>query len=282
MAKIFKKLAAFALLGMVAVSTAGCGLSELEMPEWLEQATCDHVYDEEEVLKEATCEQDGKVEKICSDCGATKIVIIKATGEHVWDDGVIADGVNTKTCTVCGEQEVQCNHRSVVCDNWEPDFGTCNDCGVNLTDSQYKAVVGNSITLRNNTWYRYNLINEFYDSPLTLSLNLVADLPGRGTEDFTIDVSPNLSDIWAVPILRVDDYTILLGLSDEVPDMYVDTGVYENCLKQFRVGNWIYFYTSTSFEVLFSWKTVDDMGDGEASVVSYSALSSDGLFELVG
>lgn len=125
MAKIFNKLAALALLGVVAVGTAGCSLGELEMPEWLQQATCDHVYDEEEVLKEATCGQDGKVEKICSDCGATKIVSIPATGEHVWE--------------LKGTETVE--------------IGTCNTCGLSLADAETIAFQGEVDT----GWYRLDV-----------------------------------------------------------------------------------------------------------------------------
>ena len=109
MAKILKRLAAFALLGTVAVSTVGCAFGDLAMPEWFEQATCDHVYDEEKVLLEATCTQDGKVEKICSECGKTKIVVQRAghtpapIQEEVPATCEVAGVSAGKYCTVCEE-----------------------------------------------------------------------------------------------------------------------------------------------------------------------------------
>lgn len=86
MKKILKRIAVLFLVALVGVSSVACSLDELEQPEWLEQALCDHVFDEEEILKEPTCAEKGKKEEICSDCGKTRITTIRATGEHIYDD----------------------------------------------------------------------------------------------------------------------------------------------------------------------------------------------------
>lgn len=245
-----KKKIGLAVVGVAVAALLTVGLVSAVFPQ---KKPCDHVWDEGRVAVEATCGTNGKQIFSCSECGDVKTEIIKATGDH----------------------------KNVVFNEASPDFGACYACGVNLTDCRYKEVVGDSITLRNNTWYRYNLINEFYDNPLVLSLDLVADLPGRGTEDFTTDVSLDLSNIGIVDILYIDDSIHLPRLSDEVPA--IDLWFYsEEPLKYFRFENWLYFYTSTSLKFNFEWETVDDADSEVASVVSYSALHSDGLFELVG
>lgn len=91
MKKVLKRIAALLLVALVGVSSVGCGF-ELEQPEFIKQALCDHVFDEEEILKEPTCGEKGKKEEICSDCGKTRITTIRATGEHVYDEGMQEDG----------------------------------------------------------------------------------------------------------------------------------------------------------------------------------------------
>ncbi|MBR4208604.1 MAG: InlB B-repeat-containing protein, partial [Lachnospiraceae bacterium] len=63
--------------------------------------------------KEPTCSEEGfSGDKYCTDCGEIVVngVILPATGEHVYDDGVIttpatcvSEGVKTFTCTICQE-----------------------------------------------------------------------------------------------------------------------------------------------------------------------------------
>ena len=98
MKKIFKRIAAMLLVGLVGISSVACA-GGIEQPEWLQQALCDHVYDEEEILKEPTCVASGKKEKICSSCGATKTVAIKPTGEHIFNDEMREDGTITNVAS---------------------------------------------------------------------------------------------------------------------------------------------------------------------------------------
>ena len=280
MSKILKRLAAFALLGAVAVSTAGCAFGELEMPEWLEQATCDHVYDEEEVLREATCVQDGKVEKICSDCGATKIVIVKATGEHVWEDGV---------CTVCGEQEVQeiCNHQNVELKGTDDvAVGTCYDCGVNLTELQYEGYDEDtfSSSINNDTWHRYDLNNEEGDYPLELCFDFEYEIPGLGTEGESCSLS--IHDI---------DYEMYYKCDGEVKvrdengdwEFIGEFSVATKALPRvFFCENYLYFYTGTDFmvevDVEIEPHALGSSGKYNGTVDSWYSEYFDGLAKLVG
>ena len=106
--KLLRAAAALLLVGVVGVASVGCSFS-LEQPNWVTQALCEHVFDEEEVLKEATCTEDGRVMKVCSDCGKTKITTVKATGHDVVEDEAVDATCTTpgltagSHCTACGE-----------------------------------------------------------------------------------------------------------------------------------------------------------------------------------
>lgn len=131
--KLLRAAAALLLVGIVGVASVGCSF-EFEQPEWVTQALCDHVFDEEEVLKEATCTEDGKIQKTCSDCGKTKITTVKATGHDVVEDeGVDATcttpGLTAGShCTVCGEVLVK--QEEVV---GEHDYGEVYECSRSCT-----------------------------------------------------------------------------------------------------------------------------------------------------
>ncbi len=68
-----------------------------------------HSFENEEILKEATCGTDGVVRKTCSTCGKVVEETIPATGRHVYRKGTVAaeptcvtEGVMEYACTVCG------------------------------------------------------------------------------------------------------------------------------------------------------------------------------------
>ena len=68
-----------------------------------------HVWNAGEVLKEATCTEDGLIVFTCTDCGQTKEQVIKTAG-HIVDGESITkeatcteDGKRTGHCSVCGE-----------------------------------------------------------------------------------------------------------------------------------------------------------------------------------
>lgn len=138
--KLLRAAAALLLVGVVGVASVGCSF-ELEQPEWITQALCDHVFDEEEVLKEATCTEDGRVMKVCTDCGKTKITTVKATGHDVVEDEAVAGTCATpgltagSHCTACGEvivkQEEVYAHKDVNHD------GKCDYCSLSKFEPGY-------------------------------------------------------------------------------------------------------------------------------------------------
>lgn len=64
---------------------------------------CDHVYGEEILLGEATCEKAGAALKICSACGDQKIVVKESA--HDW----VTCGGEPATCGAEGVQNWECN-----------------------------------------------------------------------------------------------------------------------------------------------------------------------------
>jgi len=71
--------------------------------------TCLHTtWNEGKVITSATCTEDGVVQMVCADCGATKEETIPATG-HSYQSVVTAptctqEGYTTHTCTACGDE----------------------------------------------------------------------------------------------------------------------------------------------------------------------------------
>ena len=141
------------LVGVVGVASVGCSF-ELEQPEWVTQALCDHVFDEEEVLKEATCTEDGRVMKVCTECGKTKITTVKATGHDVVEDEAVDGTCATpgltagSHCTACGEvlvkqEEVVVEHTygewtvdvAATCTTEGSQKRVCTVCGDTETES---------------------------------------------------------------------------------------------------------------------------------------------------
>ena len=66
----------------------------------------DHDYQESSIIKEATCMEDGLVEKKCSNCGDTITETIPATG-HQWEDEYTVD--KEATCTEEGSESIHCS-----------------------------------------------------------------------------------------------------------------------------------------------------------------------------
>ena len=78
-----------------------------------ERASSDHIhtYGDWITLKEATCEEEGKREKICSTCGEIELQTIART-EHRYSDWIIdkvatlkETGLRHRECIICGERE---------------------------------------------------------------------------------------------------------------------------------------------------------------------------------
>ena len=109
MKNFIKKVIALLFVGVVGISASACS-GDIEYPDWIKQALCDHVFDEQIVVNEVTCEEDGLVIKVCSDCGKQKNVTVKSPG-HDWieidkKDATCDDaGFILYQCDVCEEQK---------------------------------------------------------------------------------------------------------------------------------------------------------------------------------
>ena len=186
MKKNLKRILAIFLVGLVGVSAVACSF---EKPEWLEQAICDHVFDEEEIIKAPTCGSSGKKEKICSDCGKTEMVSIKATGEHTWDAGSIVDNGVKYTCTTCGKTKTE-EAVAHIDSEWD---GVCDVCAAACTPTAlgYVETPYEEGTLIADTWFRvYNPGSEYISLQTDCGEHLLSIMIG-GTQ-FGI---PNLFEL---------------------------------------------------------------------------------------
>lgn len=106
--KMLIALAATATLTFAAVA-GGCSFS---VSEWIEQATCNHVWNDGEVTKVATCTELGEKTFTCTDCGKIETeeiekiphseVTLPAIAATCTDTG-LTDGVG---CAICGTEIV--------------------------------------------------------------------------------------------------------------------------------------------------------------------------------
>ena len=67
-------------MSMFAVLASGCSVTDI-IKEKIEQARCEHVWDDGEVIKEATCIEVGELIKTCTLCEKTETEEIPL-GEH--------------------------------------------------------------------------------------------------------------------------------------------------------------------------------------------------------
>lgn len=156
MKRIAKKIVAVLLVCLTVFSYSACSI-EFEEPDWIKEKLCDHVFDEQEVLKEATCGASGRILKVCSDCGKTEYDTIKATGEHVFDAGVALENGMKYTCTVCGKTKTEelsqgHSHKDVDFD------GKCDECAEDydiFADGAYTEVDVVSGEYVAGNWYRF-------------------------------------------------------------------------------------------------------------------------------
>ena len=123
-----KKKTIIVLFGAVCcitlIDVSGCGAHE-------------HSYGERTVTKEATCLENGEVERVCSKCGEKETQEIKAIGHQFsdWKDETPAtcteNGTRKRTCSVCGavEEETteQTGHKFAAATAFTPK--TCEVCG---------------------------------------------------------------------------------------------------------------------------------------------------------
>lgn len=91
---------------------------------------------------EATCKEDGHVDRVCSSCGASEQVrVIPKTNEHKWDAGKVTveptcdgKGVKTFTCTVCNETKTE--EIAALGHDYSAGNNFCNRCDLNSSYNQ--------------------------------------------------------------------------------------------------------------------------------------------------
>ena len=91
---------------------------------------------------EATCKEDGHVDRTCSSCGASERVRdIPKTNEHKWDAGKVTveptcdgKGVKTFTCTVCNETKTE--EIAALGHDYSAGNNFCNRCDLNSSYNQ--------------------------------------------------------------------------------------------------------------------------------------------------
>ncbi len=155
MKKLLRTAAAMLMLCIVALG-AGCS-SGIKQPEWLEQAICEHDFDEKVIIKEPTCTELGSAQKFCSKCGMEKTIIQKALGHtEIVDEEIAATctqpGLTAGShCSVCGvvtikQEEIARKHTD------EDLSGICEGCGESIFDDASYVTVSSGEILSG--WYR--------------------------------------------------------------------------------------------------------------------------------
>lgn len=133
-----KKLFVWSMAIMLSFALTGCG--------------CEHEYDEGEITKEATCEEEGIKTFTCKLCGEEKTETVPLA-EHTYDIGKVTkeatcteEGEQTLTCKVCGNEKVETikikDHDYEEKITKEATFTeegiktfTCKNCGDSYTES---------------------------------------------------------------------------------------------------------------------------------------------------
>lgn len=91
---------------------------------------------------EATCKEEGHVDRVCTSCGASERVRdIPKTNEHKWDAGKVTveptcdgKGVKTFTCTVCNETKTE--EIAALGHDYSAGNNFCNRCDLNSSYNQ--------------------------------------------------------------------------------------------------------------------------------------------------
>ena len=204
------------IVGLLAVITlfSVVGCVEIEQPDWVKQNLCDHVYDEEEIIKEATCGRNGSVMKICSDCGATKLVTIKATGKHVFDTGISTESGIMYTCIICKKIKTESHSHK------DADFnGKCDSCGLKFDryafDDALETAVSVGEIVAGKTYRLYSGAVLAFGGPWTMSY-----VDGV----FTIGGSVNDIVYEGITVYEYDGYVHVYVSEDAYVTVYLNGG----------------------------------------------------------
>ena len=109
---------------------SACGLIESKNHQW----------NKETVITEATCSTAGSKSVACSGCGATKTLMIPATGQHVFSNWAkVDDKTHSRTCSFCDKKEIKAHS---VGGNWSSNefehWHGCSLCGEKFSSAEHK------------------------------------------------------------------------------------------------------------------------------------------------
>lgn len=166
------------------------------------QATCNkcgkvnksgHKWGSDEIIKEATCKDEGKKKQKCNDCGATREVTIPATNQHVYTDiRYINDQVHATKCKTC-DSKIEKAHKV---GDWAGDtqnhWKTCEECGGRISLGEHK-LIGDCGTacevcgITPNTGHIYNSMWRQDDESHWQQCLYCSHQEGREAHQFTAD-----------------------------------------------------------------------------------------------
>lgn len=137
MKKILKGILSVVLFGAVAISAVGCS-AEVTIPQWIEQQTCQHEWDDGEVTKSATCTAEGEKTFTCEKCEKTKVEAIEKV-EH----NEVVRYEEVANCTEDGKKVLECEDcgalrsETVAAAHTDEDENlTCDVCGESLEKAE--------------------------------------------------------------------------------------------------------------------------------------------------
>lgn len=102
--------------------TAVCGLCTY-------QTRVKHTWGNDEVVKEATCENAGVKNQTCSQCGATRQTSIPKTNNHTYGEWLYLDNdIHSRSCEVCGRTQEEKHTLSTWQFDGDEHWFTCSTC----------------------------------------------------------------------------------------------------------------------------------------------------------
>ena len=115
-----------------------------------DRVTKAHSWQDEDITKPPTCQEEGEKTQRCSDCGAKRTQSVDKLDEHIYMDWIVSDEENhVRKCEYC--DDVQLAPHALKADeqgrpNWQSDdvghWYECADCGKRSQEAIHTAVTG--------------------------------------------------------------------------------------------------------------------------------------------